>query len=90
MATVRIPTPLRSFTRGQAQVSIPGSTVGEVLGHLERGHPGISARLLDDAGKVRRYVNIFLNEEDIRFLQGLETPVKDGDQLTLVPAVAGG
>ena len=63
MATVRIPTPLRQFTRGQGQVPIAGSTLGEVLGNLERAHPGISARLLDDAGKVRRYVNIFLNDE---------------------------
>ena len=90
MATVRIPTPLRSFTRGQEQVSVPGSTVGEVLGNLERAHPGISSRVLDDAGQVRRYVNIFHNDEDIRFLQGLHTPVADSDRLSLIPAMAGG
>jgi sulfur-carrier protein len=90
MATVRIPSPLRGFTRNQAEVRIPGDTVGEVLRNLERAHPGIGARLLDDRGGVRRYVNVFLNDEDIRFLQELSTPVAEGDCLTIIPAIAGG
>jgi molybdopterin converting factor small subunit len=90
MATVRIPTPLRSFTRGQPEVRVPGATVGEVLANLERSHPGIGARLLDEKGSVRRYINIFLGEEDIRFLQGLDTPVGEEARLTLIPAIAGG
>jgi molybdopterin synthase sulfur carrier subunit len=90
MAKVRIPTPLRSFTRNQDEVSVAGATVGEVLRALEKQFPGIGARLLDDKGAVRRYVNIFHNDEDIRFLQELDTPVKDSDRITLIPAIAGG
>ncbi len=90
MATVRIPTSLRSFSRNQDEVRAPGATVGEVLRNLEKSCPGIGARLFDDRGAVRRYVNIFHNDEDIRFLKELETPVADGDRLTLIPAMAGG
>lgn len=90
MAKVRIPTTLRSFTRNQDQVNASGATVGEVLRELERLFPGIGPRVLDDKGAVRRYVNVFLNDEDIRFLQELDTPVKDSDRLTLIPAMAGG
>ena len=90
MAKVRIPTTLRSFTRDQAEVSASGTTVGEVLKELERRFPGIGARLLDDKGAVRRYVNVFHNDEDIRFLQELDTPVRDTDRITLIPAIAGG
>ncbi len=90
MATVRIPTPLRSYTQNKDEVSVPGSTVGEVLKNLEAACPGIGARLLDDQGKVRRYVNIFHNDEDIRFLKQLETPVADSDKLSIIPAIAGG
>lgn len=90
MATVRIPTSLRSYTGNQPEVSASGSTVGEVLENLERAFPGIRTRLLDDRGAVRRYVNIFHNDEDIRFLQDLQTPVSDSDRLSIIPAIAGG
>ena len=90
MATVRIPTPLRSLSEGQAELSVPGATVREVLQALEARCPGMEARVLDAQGRVRRYVNIFLNEEDVRFLKELDTPVVDGDRVTLVPAMAGG
>jgi molybdopterin synthase sulfur carrier subunit len=90
MAKVRIPTTLRSFTRNQEEVSAPGATVGDVLRELESRFPGIGPRLLDNKGAVRRYVNVFLNDEDIRFLQELDTPVKGSDRLTLIPAMAGG
>ena len=90
MARVRIPTSLRSYTRNQSEVSATGSTVGEVLENLERAFPGIRTQLLDDKGAVRRYVNIFHNDEDIRFLQELQTPVSDSDRLTIIPAIAGG
>ena len=90
MAKVRIPTPLRGFTRNQEEVSASGATVGEVLKELERRFPGLGARLFDDKGAVRRYVNVFHNDEDIRFLQELETPVRDTDRITLIPAIAGG
>jgi sulfur-carrier protein len=87
---VRIPTPLRTLTGGQDEVSVEGATVRAALDDLERNHPGIKDRLLDDKG-VRRFVNIFLNEEDdIRFLDGLETALKSGDSLQVVPAIAGG
>jgi molybdopterin converting factor small subunit len=90
MATVRIPTSLRSFTRSQDEVRIPGATVGEVLRNLEKQHPGIGARLLDERGAVRRYVNIFHNDEDIRFMLELDTPVTEADRITIIPAIAGG
>jgi len=90
MATVRIPTPLRKLTEGKEEVSAAGSTVGQVIDDLEKSYPGIKARICDDAGQVRRFVNIFSNEEDIRYLQDLETPVKDSDELSIVPAIAGG
>jgi molybdopterin synthase sulfur carrier subunit len=87
---VRIPSPLRSFTQNREEVPASGTTVREVVADLERNYPGIGGRLLDDAGRVRRYVNLFLNDEDVRFLRELETPVKDGDRIALVPAIAGG
>lgn len=90
MAKVRIPTPLRSFTRNQEEVTASGATVGEVLKELEKRFPGLGARLFDDKGAVRRYVNVFHNDEDIRFLQELDTPVRDTDRITLIPAIAGG
>lgn len=90
MATVRIPSPLRAYTQNKDEVSAAGSTVGEVLRNLERACPGIGARLFDEAGKLRRYVNVFHNDEDVRFLQALETPVKDGDRLSVIAAMAGG
>jgi len=90
MATIRIPSTMRTLTRNQAEVSASGATVREVLSDLDARYPGIGARLLDDRGAVRRYVNVFLNEEDIRALRELDTPVKDADRLTLIPAMAGG
>src|SRR5262249_44490485 len=90
MATVRIPTPLRKLTKNQEEVSAAGHTVGEVIADLEKNFPGIRERICDESGAVRRFVNIFANDEDIRFLQNLETPVKDSDELSIVPAIAGG
>jgi molybdopterin synthase sulfur carrier subunit len=90
MAKVRIPTPLRKLTDGKEEVAAAGATIGEVLVDLERQYPGIKARIFDDAGAVRRFVNIFANDEDIRFLANLETPVKDADEVSIVPAIAGG
>src|SRR5204863_3269935 len=90
MATVRIPTPLRKLTNGKEEVSASGATVGELIASLETQFPGIKERICDDTGKVRRFVNIFANEEDIRFLKNLETPVKDSDEISIVPAIAGG
>jgi len=88
--TVRIPTPLRSLTGGADEVAIDGGTVGEVIENLEKKHPGVKERLCDEKGNVRRFVNIYANEEDIRFLDNLATAVKDGDSVSIVPAIAGG
>ena len=90
MATVRIPTPLRKLTDGKEEVAATGSTVGELLVNLDKAYPGIRARICDDSGAVRKFVNIFANDEDIRFLKNLETPVKDSDEISIVPAIAGG
>ena len=89
MATVRIPTPLRTLTGGEDQVQAAGDTVKDVIETLEKNHPGIRERLLDDKG-VRRFVNIYVGEEDVRFLDGLKTALKAGDQISIVPAIAGG
>ena len=88
--TVRVPAQLRTLTRGEGQVVVSGSTVGEVLKALDAAHPGFGDRLFDDGGSLRRFVNVFLADEDVRFLDGLETPVADGQTLSIVPAVAGG
>lgn len=88
--TVRIPTPLRKFTGDQAEVAIDGGTVGEVIDNLEAQHNGIKEKIADESGAIRRFVNIYVNEEDIRFLDGPQTGLKDGDQVTIVPAIAGG
>ncbi len=90
MTTVRIPTPMRALTRNQAEVTASGATVREVLKDLDARFPGLGARVLDERGAVRRYVNVFLNDEDIRALSELDTPVKESDRLTLIPAMAGG
>ncbi len=91
MATaVRIPTQLRPLADGASEVSVDGDTVGQVLKNLEAQHPGFGERLFDDEGKLRRFVNVFLAEEDVRFLQGLDTPIAAGQTLSIVPAVAGG
>jgi molybdopterin converting factor small subunit len=90
MPTVRIPTPLRTYTQNQEEVKVTGATIREVLQNLEQGYPGIGSRLLDDKGGVRRYVNIFQNDEDIRFLKALDTPVAESDRISIIPAIAGG
>ena len=90
MATVRIPTPLRKLTNGQEEVKASGANVAAIITSLERQFPGLRERICDDQGKVRRFVNIFKNDEDIRFLQNLDTPVGDADELSIVPAIAGG
>jgi len=90
MATVRIPTPLRKLTEGKEEVSALGSTIAEVIADLDKNYPGIKNRICDDSGQVKRFVNIFANDEDIRFLQNLDTPVKDADEVSIVPAIAGG
>ena len=88
--TVRVPAQLRSLCAGASQVEVEGSTVGEALKALDTAHPGFAARLFDDSGALRRFVNVFLADEDVRFLDGLATPVTDGQTLSIVPAVAGG
>jgi len=88
--TVRIPTQLRTLTGGAGEVEIEGASVGEVLKALDVAHPGFADRLFDEAGSLRRFVNVFLADEDVRFLDGLATPVADGATLSIVPAVAGG
>ena len=87
--TVRIPTPHRTLTGGADEVPADGGTVAEVIENLEANHPGMKDRLCDDKG-VRRFVNIYANDEDIRFLDNLETTLKEGDTLSIVPAIAGG
>ncbi len=88
--TVRIPTQLRPLTGGSGEVVVEGSTVGEVLKALDAAHPGLGERLFDGSGELRRFVNVFLADEDVRFLDGLSTPVIAGQTLSIVPAVAGG
>ena len=89
-ATVRIPTQLRNLAGGSSEVKVDGATVGAVLEGLERAHPGFRERLFDEAGKLRRFVNVFVAEEDVRFLEGLDTAGADGQTVSIVPAVAGG
>jgi MoaD family protein len=89
-STVRIPTPLRTLTGGSDEVKASGATVGDVIEDLEKKHPGLRDRLIDDKGVVRRHVNIYVGEEDIRFLEGLKTELKGGEQISIVPAIAGG
>jgi molybdopterin converting factor small subunit len=87
---VRIPTQLRTLTGGDGEVQVDAETVAQVLKALDAAHPGFGDRLFDDAGALRRFVNVFVADEDIRFLQGLETPVAAGQTVSIVPAVAGG
>jgi len=88
--TVRIPTQLRELSGGNAEVTAEGGTLGTVLEGLESAHPGFRERLFDDQGELRRFVNVFVDDEDIRFLDGVDTDVKDGATVSIVPAVAGG
>ena len=90
MATIRIPTPLRKYTEGKDEVSVGGANVRELLDNLESSHTGINERIRDDKGAVRRFVNIFVGDEDIRFLDGLDTPVREHDEVSIIPAIAGG
>jgi molybdopterin synthase sulfur carrier subunit len=88
--SVRIPTILRSYTGGAAEVPAPAGTLREVLAGLDGSCPGIAARILDDTGKIRRFVNVYVGDEDVRLAQGLDTPVAAGIQVSVIPAVAGG
>jgi sulfur-carrier protein len=88
--TVRIPTILRTYTGGAAEVSTTSGTLAEVLDGLEAAYPGIRARVLDDAGRLRRFVNVYVGDEDVRFTDGLATPVPAGTSVSVIPAVAGG
>ncbi len=90
MSTVRIPVPLRKFTDGADEVVSTGANVADIIEDLERNHPGVKARLCEEDGKIRRFVNIYVNDEDIRFMQSLDTPVGDDDEVSIVPAIAGG
>ncbi|HWP60636.1 MAG TPA: ubiquitin-like small modifier protein 1 [Candidatus Acidoferrales bacterium] len=90
MVSVRVPTPLRKFTNGADEVSATGSTVRSLVDDLEQRYPGIKERICDETGKIRRFVNVYVNGDDIRFLQNLETALKDGDTISIVPAIAGG
>ncbi len=88
--TVRIPTPLRAVTKGNAEVQAKGDTVDGLVADLERQFPGLRERLIDESGALRRFINIYVNQEDIRFLQQGKTALKDGDEVSIVPAIAGG
>lgn len=88
--SVRIPTILRSYTNDESQVSVEGDDLAQVIETLESNHPGIKARIVDEAGAVRRFVNIYVAEEDVRFSEGLATPTPSGTQISIIPAVAGG
>jgi molybdopterin synthase sulfur carrier subunit len=88
--TVRVPTTLRPLTGGESEVSVAGSTVGEVLGNLDEAHPGFKDKIFDENGELRRFVNVFVADDDVRFLDGLATAVPDGETLSIIPAVAGG
>ena len=87
---VRIPTPLQRLTKNQEEVSVDGSTIQELIANLEKSYPGIRERICDEQGKLRRFVNLYVNEEDIRFLKGDKTALKDGDEVSIIPAIAGG
>ncbi len=88
--TVRVPTPLQKFTKNQAEVKASGMNIKELIEDLEKSFPGIKERICDESGTLRRFINIYVNEEDVRFLQRDETPLKDGDEVSIIPAIAGG
>jgi len=87
---VRIPTPLRKLTNNEEIVEVEAATIGDVITELQSRYPGIKERLVDEKGEVRRFVNVYVNEEDIRFLQNQQTPLKDGYEISIIPAIAGG
>jgi molybdopterin converting factor small subunit len=88
--SVRVPTILRTYTDGESEVSAEGTNLGEVLDHLDSNYSGIKGRILDDDGKLRRFVNVYVGNDDVRFLDDLATPTPDGTQISVIPAVAGG
>ncbi|HCN20003.1 MAG: molybdopterin synthase sulfur carrier subunit [Planctomycetes bacterium GWA2_50_13] len=88
--TVRVPTPLRPLTGNAEQVEVTGRSIKEILDNLESRYPGIKSRLCDEKGQIRRFINVYVNDEDIRFQKNQDTPVKDGDRISIVPAIAGG
>jgi sulfur-carrier protein len=88
--SVRVPTILRPYTQGVSEVSVEGSTLSEVLESLDSSYPGIKSRVLDDSGELRRFVNVYVDNDDVRFADGLQTNIKDGGQVSIIPAVAGG
>jgi sulfur-carrier protein len=88
--SVRIPTILRTYTGGESEVAASGSTLAEILEDLDAQFPGVKGRILDDAGALRRFVNVYVGNEDVRFLEDLATPTPDGSQISVIPAVAGG
>ena len=87
---VRVPATLRALTAGESEISVEGDTVAAVLDSLESSHPGFKERILDDAGELRRFVNLFVSDDDVRFLDGISTEMAPGETLSIVPAVAGG
>ena len=89
-STVRIPTPLRKLTNDQETIDVESNTVGGAIEEIEGKFPGIKERLFDEEGEIRRFVNVYVNEEDIRFLENQDTPLKDGDDVSIIPAIAGG
>jgi molybdopterin synthase sulfur carrier subunit len=90
MAIVRIPSPLRRYTNGQSKVECIGANINELIENLEAQYPGVKSRLCDDNGQIKRYVNVFVNDEEIRALQGGETPIAEKDEVSIIPAMAGG
>lgn len=88
--TVRIPQPLRNLTGDKSTVETRGSSLAEAIADLEANFPGVRERVMDDGGELRRFVNIYINGDDVRFMEGLKSPIKDGDEISIVPAVAGG
>ena len=88
--SVRVPTILRTYTKGESEVSVEGSTLTEVLDSLDASYPGIKARVLDESGELRRFVNVYVDNDDVRFAEGLQTAISDGGQISIIPAVAGG
>jgi sulfur-carrier protein len=87
---VRIPTPLRAITKGQGELQTEAASIKELIDRLDREYAGLRGRLCEDDGNIRRFINVYVNEEDIRFLKGPETPLKAGDEVSIVPAIAGG
>ncbi|HHT9104932.1 MAG TPA: MoaD/ThiS family protein [Candidatus Wujingus californicus] len=88
--SVRIPTPLRTLTKGADEVKVNGNNIKDIIENLEANYKGIKERICDEKGQIRRFINFYLNDEDIRFMDNLNTPVKDGDNISIVPAIAGG